>query len=146
MMTHDNPSSEEGKRKQELVKLKDYLELIDNDSSEHTLIATWRCIKHMQSTLNLSPQTSIEDLVSLFNNLEEIRKTFNFQIGNFTQLNEIFWEFNTIKKRLNFPEEYSITDVMSRINFQLIPNLGLDETSLLKRLLQLYLPRLNQSI
>jgi len=88
----------------------------------------------------------IEDLVSLFNNLEEIRKTFNFQIGNFTQLNEIFWEFNTIKKRLNFPEEYSITDVMSRINFQLIPNLGLDETSLLKRLLQLYLPRLNQSI
>lgn len=145
-MTHYNPSSEESKRKQELIKLKDCLELVDDDSSEHTLITTWHCIKHMQSALNLSPQTPIEDLVNLFKNLEEIRKTFNFQIGDFIQLNEIFWEFNTIKKRLNLPEDYSITEVMSRINFQVIPYLGLDETSLLKRLLQLYLPRLNQGI
>lgn len=145
MMTHDDPSLEESKKRQELIELKGYLKLMD-DSSEHTLIATWRSIKHMQSVLKLSPQTSIEELVNLFNNLEEIRRAFNFQIGNFSQLNEIFWEMKTIKERLNFPEEYSITEVMSQINSQLIPFLGLEETSLLKKLLQLYLPRLNQSI
>lgn len=143
MMTHEGPSSEE--RKQELKELKSFLQLANGDS-EHVLAATWRCIKHMQSALNLAPQTPIEDLINLFNNLEEIRKTFNFQIGNFTQLNEIFWEMKSIKKKLNFPEHYTTTDVISRINHQLIPALGLDESSLLKTLLELYLPRLNQSI
>lgn len=141
MMTHEDPP-EESKRQQELKK---YLKLANN-SSEHTLIATWRCIKHMQSALDLPPQIPIEDLVDLFNNLEEIRKAFNFQIENFTQLNEIFWEIQTIKKKLNFPEDYSISDVLSRINSKLIPTLGLAENSLLKRLLHLYLPRLNQII
>jgi hypothetical protein len=143
MMTHEGLSSEE--RKQELEELKSYLKLA-NGTSEHALIATWRCIKHMQSALNLAPQTPIEDLISLFNDFEEIRKTFNFQIGNFTQLNEIFWEIKFIKKKLNFPESYTITDVISSINYQLIPVLGLDESSLLKKLLELYLPRLNQNI
>ena len=140
MMTHGDPSSEESKKQQEQKELQNYLKLV-NGSSEHVLIATWRCIKHMQSALNLPPNTPIEDLVDLFNNLEEIRKTFNFQIENFTQLNEIFWEIKNIKKKLNFPYDYSITDVLTRINSNLIPALGLDENSLLKKLLQLYVLR-----
>lgn len=144
-MFYDELSSEESKRQQELDELKSYLKLA-KDSSEHVLIATWRCIKHMQSVLNLPPHTPIKDLVNLFNNLEEIRKTFNFQIGNFTQLNEIYWGIKTIKEKLNFPEYFSTTDVLSSINTHLIPALGLDESSLLKKLLELYLPRLNQSI
>ncbi|MFW9906297.1 MAG: hypothetical protein ACFFFH_18395 [Candidatus Thorarchaeota archaeon] len=144
-MNYEDFSSEDGRRQKELNKLKNYLKLAD-DSSEHVLIATWRSIKHMQSVLNLSSQTTIEDLINLFNNFEEIRKVFNFQIGNFTQLNEIFWEIKAIKKKLNFPEYYTTSDVISGINYQLIPALGLDESSLLKRLLELYLPRLNQSI
>ncbi|UCG02403.1 MAG: hypothetical protein JSW11_00115 [Candidatus Heimdallarchaeota archaeon] len=145
MMSYEDSSSEEEKRQQELKELKKYLKLA-NGSSEHALIATWHCIKHMQSALNLPPHTPIEDLVNLFDSLEEIRKAFNFHIENFTQLNEIYWEITTIKKRLNFPEDSSITDILSRIKPNVIPALGLDENSLLKRLLQLYLPRLNQSI
>ncbi len=144
-MTQEDPSSEESMRQKELIAIKKYVKLA-NGSSEHALIATWHCIKHMQSTLNLPLQTPIEDLVDLFNNLEEIRKTFNFQIENFSQLDEIFWEIKTVKRKLNFPENYSITDVLSRINAKLIPTLGLDENSLLKKLLQLYLLGLNQSI
>jgi hypothetical protein len=145
LKTQGDPSSEESVRQKELIAIKKYVKLA-NGSSEHALIATWHCIKHMQSALNLSLQTPIEDLVGLFNNLEEIRKTFNFQIENFYQLNEIFWEIKTVKRKLNYPEDYSISDVLSRINAKLIPSLGLDENSLLKKLLQLYLPRLSQSI
>ncbi|MFX0125307.1 MAG: hypothetical protein ACFFAE_16890 [Candidatus Hodarchaeota archaeon] len=144
MINYEKPTTKEEKTQQEFKDLKKYLKLA-NDSSEHVLIATWHCIKHMQSTLNLPPHTPIEELVNLFNNLEEIRKTFNFQIENFVQLNEIFWEIKTIKKKLNFPENYSITDVLSSIDSKLIPGLDLDEDSLLKKLLQLYLPRLNQN-
>ncbi len=132
-MIHEDLSSQEYK------ELKNHLKLA-NGSSEHALIATWRCIKHMQSELDLPPQTPVGELVKLFNNFEEIQKFFNLQINNFSQLNELFCELIIVKAKLNLPEDSSVTDVLSRINPELVHSLDLEENSFLKRLLQLYLP------
>lgn len=138
-MVQDNISSIEIKNQQEYEELKNYLKLA-NGTSEHVLSATWRCIKHMQSVLDLPSQISMKFLVNLFNNLEETRKAFNFHINTFTQLNELFHEITTIRMKLNLPEKSTIPDVLSRINPEIVRSLGLDENSLLNRLLQLYFP------
>ena len=138
-MIHEDLSSQEYK------ELKNHLKLA-NGSSEHDLIATWRCIKHMQSELDLPPQTPVRELVKLFNNFEEIQKFFNLQINNFSQLNELFCELIIVKAKLNLPEDSSVTDVLSRINPELVHSLDLEENSFLKRLLQLYLPIKTQNV
>lgn len=138
-MIHEDLSSQEYK------ELKNHLKLA-NGSSEHALIATWRCIKHMQSELDLPPQTPVRELVKLFNNFEEIQKFFNLQINNFSQLNELFCELIIVKAKLNLPEDSSVTDVLSRINPELVHSLDLEENSFLKRLLQLYLPIKTQNV
>lgn len=130
---------------QEYKELKNHLKLA-NGSSEHALIATWRCIKHMQSELDLPPQTPVGELVKLFNNFEEIQKFFNLQINNFSQLNELFCELIIVKAKLNLPEDSSVTDVLSQINPELVHSLDLEENSFLKRLLQLYLPIKTQNV
>ncbi len=138
-MIHEDLSSQEYK------ELKNHLKLA-NGSSEHALIATWRCIKHMQSELDLPPETPVGELVKLFNNFEEIQKFFNLQINNFSQLNELFCELIIVKAKLNLPEDSSVTDVLSRINPELVHLLDLEENSFLKRLLQLYLPIKTQNV
>lgn len=137
-MMNEDPSLEDIKRRQEFEELKNYLKSL-NSTSEHVLTATWRFIKHMQSDLNLPSQTPMGELVELFNNLEEIRKFFNLKISSFTQLNELFYEIKTLKEKLNLPDDSSITDILSRISPESIPFLGLGESSLLKRLLILFL-------
>lgn len=138
-MVQENISSLEIKTQQEYEELKNYLRLAKG-SSEHVLSATWRCIKHMQSALDLPSQMPIKNLVNLFNNLEETRKAFNFHINSFTQLNELFHEITTIRMKLRLPEKCTISDVLSRINLEIARSVGLDENSLLNRLLQLYFP------
>ncbi|MFX0016532.1 MAG: hypothetical protein ACFFB2_16475 [Promethearchaeota archaeon] len=142
-MTYENLILEDLKGQKEYQELKDYLK-IASGSSEHDLIATWRCIKHMQSALDLPPHTSIEDLVKLFNNLEDVRKTFNFHVNKFVQLYEIFCEINSIRQKLHLPDFCSTSDVLSQIERELVPFLGLKKDSLLKQLLKYYLPIKNQ--
>ncbi|MFX1285644.1 MAG: hypothetical protein ACFFB5_18535 [Promethearchaeota archaeon] len=138
-MIRNGLSLKDNDEQREVNQLKEYLKLA-NGTSEHVLIAKWRCIKHMQSDLELPSQTPIDKLVKLYNNLEEIRKAFNYQINDFSQLNELFHDVTAVRDRLNFPKDYSTTDVLSRLNSDLIPFLGLKENSLLKQLLLLYQP------
>ncbi|UCG89902.1 MAG: hypothetical protein JSU57_05415 [Candidatus Heimdallarchaeota archaeon] len=138
MMFHKDLASKDSEKQREVKQLKEFLKLT-NGSSEHDLIATWRFIKHMQSELELPSQTPIEELVKLYNNFEEIRKVFNYQINNFTQLNELYHEINAVRDKLNILKSCSVTEVLSQINFELIPSLGFEDNSLLKRLLLLYL-------
>ncbi len=138
-MVQENISSKEIKNQQEYEELKNYLKQADS-SSEHVLSATWRCIKHMQSALDLPSQIPIKDLVNLFNNLEETRKAFNFQINTFTQLNELFHELRTVGVKLKLSEKCTIREILSRINPEIAHSVGLDENSLLIRLLQIHFP------
>ncbi len=145
MMIHKDISPKDRQKHREVEQLKEYLKLA-NGSSEQVLIATWRCIKHMQSELELPSQTPVEELVKLYKNLEEIRKVFNYHINSFSQLNELLHEIKLVGDKLNLPNNCSITDILSQINSDLIPSLGLNENSLLKQLLLLYLSKQFQII
>ena len=106
--------------------------------SEHELIALWKILKHMQADLELPENTSILDLLSLFQEFEEIRKTFGLETNNFNQLNEILIDLTTARDMLEISTDKSVSEVISSLVPLDITTLGLVENSLLEKLLLLY--------
>lgn len=137
MMTHEFFSPKDLKKLPEFKELKNHLKQVSG-SSEHVLTAAWRFIKHMQSELNLPPQTPMRELIRLFNAFQEIRKAFDLHTNNFSQLNELYVEIITVREMLDLPKDLSVTEILSRITPELVPSLGVGRNSLLERLLQFY--------
>ncbi len=122
----------------EFNELKRLLNL-DNQVSEHELIATCRILKHMQNELDLSPQTPIRELVSLYNKLEEIRAVFDLHTNNFTHLNELLIEITTVREMADIPENKPLPDLLFSLRGKHLSSFGLRDNSLLEKLLRYYL-------
>jgi hypothetical protein len=119
----------------EFNKLKKLLNLNDN-TSEHELIATCRILKHMQTELNISPQTPIRELVSLYNKLTEVRAVFDLETNNFNQLNELFIEIITVREMADIPEDQSLPETLIKLRSKKLSAYGIGENSLLEKLLR----------
>ncbi|MFX0085736.1 MAG: hypothetical protein ACFFAU_08680 [Candidatus Hodarchaeota archaeon] len=122
----------------EFNELKRLLNL-DNQVSEHELIATCRILKHMQNELDLSTQTPIRELVSLYHKLEDIRAVFDLHTNNFTQLNELLIEITTVREMADIPEDKPLTDLLFLLRGKSLASFGLRENSLLEKLLRYYI-------
>ncbi|MHA2306145.1 MAG: hypothetical protein ACXACU_12220 [Candidatus Hodarchaeales archaeon] len=119
----------------EFNKLKKMLNLNGN-TSEHEFIATCRILKHMQTELNISPQTPIRELVSLYNKLTEVRAVFDLETNNFNQLNELFIEIITVREMADIPKDQSLPELLIKLRSKKLSAYGIGENSLLEKLLR----------
>ena len=144
-MTLNNILSNGSSTLEDKIKgLKDFNELkrllnLNGKASEHDIIATCRILKHMQTELNLPPEISIKQLVSLYNKLTEIRAVFDLETNNFTQLNELFVEITTVREMADIPEDKPLPDLLFSLRTKNLSDFGLGKNSLLEKLLRYYI-------
>lgn len=131
-------SSDKMKSIKEFNELKRLLNL-NGSASEHEITSTCRILKHMQNELNISPQTPLKDIVSLYNKLTEIRAVFDLETNNFSQLNELFIEITTVKEMADIPKDRPLPELLVSLRSKTLSSFGIGENSLLERLLIYYI-------
>ena len=129
-------NSEKQRDELELLRRKSYLNEFFSVSEYELTIMLYE-MKQMRSELEISQKIPISDLIDYYFKLITVKKAFNNQISNFTQLNQLYIELITIREMLDLSEYASVSEIIDGIQTEDLTKLGIGKNSLLEKLLKL---------
>jgi hypothetical protein len=111
---------------------------VDNQFQKYVVMETYRNLRGLQIKLGLSKETHLDELVTIFKCIEEIREVFDLQTSDINQLYELLIENTKIKRVLKLPLSISLSALLSQLDPEMLPLCGVGPDSLLCNLLMLF--------